>query len=760
MRRSLLFRFVPAIAFLIFGIVPTQAFAQARLIADLELFPFSGSPPSHAGGHSWVVGNALYFNSVDDQNNRSLWRYDGTSTQKVRDGLLNGIWTEQIGDMLVFSEVNQNGTRELYCLEQGVVEKLEPEEGAEFFDFHNGVRFRDSVLLPGAVNTGSYYNEGVIWVTDGHGLTRVFTSPYLHGEMPYKMAATSDGVYLFFHHFNYDDGTTYYTGEDVWYLEGGQGPGTLVHQFEAINGQQPSIQNTVAVNDVLYVAAKRQSPSKTELWRITPSGIDEIPISDGTSLSPKTMTSVGNRVYFNAATHIWSAQGTTATQVDARYNFSSQGDPYMVHGDNVYFILRDDGAVSWQLFRQEAWGSDVILVDDHPFVALPSQKEDQVPRPEGIYFRATDTRYVDGWGNVEELWFTDGNSIRRVSDNASDQLYVAWLVGVLGDDLIFGAQDQSQSGTGYQLWAVNINSGSGGNAAVNHTLSSFDQNGDSFNWIIDNTAPVDSGYVFGPNLYGDQAKAIAFSLPDQASVGALNAVTFWWGHKRDGLSGGTYDVNVYNGSSQTGPQGAPLFSKAYNLADIVGDADEGTPPQPMTYQFDSPVTVGSDFFVAIDFGQYSADLIGGMTLAAGNFNGQSVPEVWELWGNGEWHTVSSAWLNDSNGWRLWAEAEVSISGSVANELDAVLPEGFALLPNYPNPFNPTTDIGYSLSSSGHVTLDVYDITGRLVSRLVDREAIPGQYTVRMNGDGLPSGLYFYRLRQNGLAETRSMVLLK
>ena len=84
----------------------------------------------------------------------------------------------------------------------------------------------------------------------------------------------------------------------------------------------------------------------------------------------------------------------------------------------------------------------------------------------------------------------------------------------------------------------------------------------------------------------------------------------------------------------------------------------------------------------------------------------------------------------------------------------------ALSQNYPNPFNPQTTIAFTLPSTGHVTLDVFDANGAKVTSLVNGVQPKGKNTVAFNAKGLASGVYFYRLKANGINEMRKMVLLK
>ncbi len=85
---------------------------------------------------------------------------------------------------------------------------------------------------------------------------------------------------------------------------------------------------------------------------------------------------------------------------------------------------------------------------------------------------------------------------------------------------------------------------------------------------------------------------------------------------------------------------------------------------------------------------------------------------------------------------------------------------FRLAANYPNPFNPTTTISYSLHHSAPVNLSVFDVTGRKIQTLVDRQQPAGEYTVTFDGNALSSGTYFYRLESGHDVQVRRMQLTK
>jgi hypothetical protein len=88
------------------------------------------------------------------------------------------------------------------------------------------------------------------------------------------------------------------------------------------------------------------------------------------------------------------------------------------------------------------------------------------------------------------------------------------------------------------------------------------------------------------------------------------------------------------------------------------------------------------------------------------------------------------------------------------------PSTFALEENYPNPFNPSTNIGYTLPEAASVRLSVFDVLGREVAVLVEGAQPAGRHAVTWSAGALPSGLYVYRLKAGAFVETRTMMLAK
>ncbi len=89
-----------------------------------------------------------------------------------------------------------------------------------------------------------------------------------------------------------------------------------------------------------------------------------------------------------------------------------------------------------------------------------------------------------------------------------------------------------------------------------------------------------------------------------------------------------------------------------------------------------------------------------------------------------------------------------------------IPDGYSLLQNYPNPFNPATIISFAIPSRVFVSLKIYDVLGREVADLIDKEMAAGIHRVYWNASGMPSGTYFYRLNAGTFSQTKKLLLLR
>jgi hypothetical protein len=95
-----------------------------------------------------------------------------------------------------------------------------------------------------------------------------------------------------------------------------------------------------------------------------------------------------------------------------------------------------------------------------------------------------------------------------------------------------------------------------------------------------------------------------------------------------------------------------------------------------------------------------------------------------------------------------------------NVTSTEIPSNYSLSQNYPNPFNPVTKINFSLPEAAEVTLNVYDIEGKIVKELVKSSLQASSYSVFFDGTDLPSGVYFYKLATRWYTQSKKMIVVK
>jgi len=126
-------------------------------------------------------------------------------------------------------------------------------------------------------------------------------------------------------------------------------------------------------------------------------------------------------------------------------------------------------------------------------------------------------------------------------------------------------------------------------------------------------------------------------------------------------------------------------------------------------------------------------------------------------------TDNQLFISDTIWWNLYAFGDIYTS--VEDEESPVLPTDFALHQNFPNPFNPSTEIEFTIPVRSHVKVSIYNSIGQLVSVLVNSSLPPGNHTVFWTGTDQygkesPSGVYFYKLIAGDFVDSKKMILLK
>ena len=123
-----------------------------------------------------------------------------------------------------------------------------------------------------------------------------------------------------------------------------------------------------------------------------------------------------------------------------------------------------------------------------------------------------------------------------------------------------------------------------------------------------------------------------------------------------------------------------------------------------------------------------------------------------LWHTGLSPTPTTTVFNTPTSYRRVSTGFINIESEIS--------ESFLLHHNYPNPFNPSTTISFSLSRTSFVSLNVFDALGRKVAALVSEELPAGTFARQWNAEGFASGVYYYQLQAGRFLQTNKLVLLR
>lgn len=280
--------------------------------------------------------------------------------------------------------------------------------------------------------------------------------------------------------------------------------------------------------------------------------------------------------------------------------------------------------------------------------------------------------------------------------------------------------------------------------------------------VVAQNNTTESGFLAGTNDYGDQAKASFIELDTEAELISLDEIRFWVGHRKAGATG-NLTLYLYQGNINDGPIGSAFYSATIPYSNIQ-QVTRGQEPVLVTHTMPTNYDPPTDsFFISVEFGPYGAgdvDKIGLVTSQ--QLPGNSVPQVWEKYNN-SWTRMSAAWtsLGEGGGVQLFYEAKITVASPVSIDTDdSEIPGQVTLSANYPNPFNPSTVVPFSMPEAGAVKLDVYDATGRKVQTLVDQVMSAGRHQVSVNASNWASGVYLYVLQTPDVTLTRKMLLIK
>ena len=217
----------------------------------------------------------------------------------------------------------------------------------------------------------------------------------------------------------------------------------------------------------------------------------------------------------------------------------------------------------------------------------------------------------------------------------------------------------------------------------------------------------------------------------------------------------------FAGRIEVSPNGNVFVSPYYSLSGIYRSTDNGG-------VWEGREVVSGTTIQALETNS-DGELFAG-TYEKGIYLSTNNGDSWSEINNGLTAKRVPALAFDSNGYIYAGTIGGGVFRSInsttsVRKINEIIPPGFSLSQNYPNPFQSTTIIRYEIPQSGFVTLKVYDLPGREVATLVNEEKRPGEYEVQFNGHSgegrnLPGGVYFYRLKVGEIAQTKKMTLIK
>jgi hypothetical protein len=239
------------------------------------------------------------------------------------------------------------------------------------------------------------------------------------------------------------------------------------------------------------------------------------------------------------------------------------------------------------------------------------------------------------------------------------------------------------------------------------------------------------------------------------------------------LNGGTTWTNI-SGSAVPNRYPTDLFANPFNAkevyatfggfgsAHVLKSTDAGTtwtnitgslPDVPTQCVMIDPV-YPNNIYVGNDLGVYASTNSG--TTWGEYRTGMPYSIVFDL----AYVPVSRKIRALTHGSGIWERKLTSIPTAVQNE-SGEMPKEYYLNQNYPNPFNPVTRIDFGVSKQAFVSIIVYDMAGRRVSRLINGNYTPGNYHVMFDAGNLPSGIYAYTMTVNEkTVKTNKLTILK
>jgi hypothetical protein len=350
---------------------------------------------------------------------------------------------------------------------------------------------------------------------------------------------------------------------------------------------------------------------------------------------------------------------------------------------------------------------------------------------------------LDGFGNIVWQNTIGGNldeelrSIQQTKDNG-------YILGGSSNSNISSDKTEANLG-GYDCWIVKLDGL--GNIVWQNTIGG---NLDDGVWPVQQTS--DSGYILG----GFSQSSIS-SDKTEASLGGFD----WWVLKLDGSGNIVWQNTIGGGDDEYLVSIQQTSDKGYILGGGSGSGISGDKTEPNLGEADYWVvklnglgnivwqnTIGGYLDDGLWSLQQTSD--GGYILGGSSESGISGDKT-------------EANLGSRDYWIVKLTPDPSIS--VEDMPFPVIPDQLTVFPAFPNPFNPSTTISYGIENDSRVIIQIYDLSGRIISTLQDNDQTQGWHSVVWNGtnqqgEQAPAGVYFSRITSGSEVKTSKLMLLK
>jgi hypothetical protein len=266
------------------------------------------------------------------------------------------------------------------------------------------------------------------------------------------------------------------------------------------------------------------------------------------------------------------------------------------------------------------------------------------------------------------------------------------------------------------------------NQAMTYAFKATDPDGNAITYSMTG-APTGAAIVLGTG---------AFSwTPGYDQAGTYNFKVF--------ASDGTLKDSVSVKITVKDVSRPPVFTKFLTDCEYTGNAGIGSDFK-FTYEGNSPEGKQLAFFIA-------------QAPAGSSINAISGAFVWHQIKVDTGSYVVKIGLTDGHD-TVYTSAKVHVPQPLKVYIESGIPTEYALSQNFPNPFNPSTYIKYSIPKESKVTVKVFNMVGQEVMTLVNEMQSVGNYAVEFNASKLASGIYIYRIQADKFVSTKKMILVK